>query len=109
MVTASKIVHCIKDFKSAPRASGSRPETFKNHLVGIASRPFALLGRAHGPGQQQQAENIARDPGRRRWQLIDPIGDEMWPGAEGMTETQHALALGGRRLRPGRFTLSAFR
>ena len=27
---------------------------------------FALLGRAHRPGQQRATKNVARDPGRRR-------------------------------------------
>jgi hypothetical protein len=55
---------------------------FKDHLIRVAGGAFALLLTAHGPGQKRQAENIAGDPGRRRRQLVHPIGDEMRPGAE---------------------------
>ena len=62
--------------------SGSRDETLKDHLVGVARRPFALLRRAHRPGQQRTAKDVAGNPGRRRRQLVDPEGDEMRLGAK---------------------------
>ena len=46
-----KIVHCSDDFKAGRHMSGSGLETLKDHLVGIACGPFALLRRAHGPGE----------------------------------------------------------
>ena len=83
MVTnTSKIVHQADEFKVARRGSGSRLEPLEDHLVGVARRPLALLGRAHGPSQERQAEDIAGDPGGRRRQLVHPIGDEVGPGAE---------------------------
>ena len=95
-----KIVHCSQRLQGRGRGSGSRPKPFENHLIRVAGGALALLRRAHGPGQQRQAEDVAGDPGRRRRQLVDPIGDEMRPGAERVAEMQHAPALGRRRLRP---------
>ena len=56
MVTAHKIVHCTKDFKSARGASGSREEPFKDHLIRVAACVLALLLGAYGPGQQRKTE-----------------------------------------------------
>ena len=65
---------CIAPATSRARGAHQVPGTkpFENHLVGVARRAFALLRRAHGPGQQRQAEDVAGDPGRRRRQLVDP-------------------------------------
>jgi hypothetical protein len=89
---AIKIVHCAMEFKVRPRAP-LRPEALKNHLISETRGALALLGVSHGPGQERQAKNVARDPWRRRRQIIHPISDEMRPGAERMPEMQHALAL----------------
>src|SRR6202022_27954 len=94
---------CIAATTSRPHPgmSGSRNETLKNHLVGIACRARALLRCAHGPGQQRAAEYVARDPGRGRRQLVDPEGYEVWLGAKAMAPVQHAVALLRRQLVPG--------
>src|ERR1700687_4606278 len=81
---------------------------FKDHLIRVAGGAFTLLLSAHGPGQERQAENVARDPWRGRRQLIYPIGDKMRPGAERVAEMQHALALGGCRLGPVGFLVGPF-
>src|SRR6202165_2111840 len=108
MMTSAKIVHCASDFKGTGRASGSRQKPFKYHLIRTAGGAFALLRRAHGPGQERQAENVTGDPWCRRRQLFHPIGDEMRPGVERVAEMQHASALGGRRLRPVGLVVAAF-
>src|SRR6187551_1880926 len=82
------------------RASASRYKTLENHLVGVAGGALALFRRAHGPGQERQAEDMAGDPGRRRWQLVNPERHEMRPGAERVAQMQHAAALFRRQLVP---------
>src|SRR6478672_5337332 len=91
--TLAKIVHRSDDFKGARGRSGSRRETFKNHLVGVARRPLALLRRAHRPGEQRAAKDVAGDPWRRRRQLVDPEGDKMRLRAKAVAHIQHAIAL----------------
>src|SRR3984885_3913101 len=87
---------------------GSGAKALEDHLIPMPGRPGALLRRAHGPGQERQAENVTGNPGRRGRQLVDPIGDEMRPGAERMAQMQHALPLRGRRARPVGFLIAAF-
>ena len=57
-------MHCGDAFKSVERASGSRPKAFKDHLISIPGGAFALLLCPHRPGQQRQAENVARECGK---------------------------------------------
>src|SRR5439155_14433903 len=98
---------CSADFKTAWSASGSRQKTLKNHLVGVARGPFALLRRAHGPGQERQAENMPGHPWCCRRQLVDTESHEMRAGAERVPQMFHAPALGGRCLGPVGFGVFA--
>ena len=78
--------HMVTTLRSCNAArtsrSGSGAEPFKDHLIGIAGRASPLFGRAHRPGQERQAEDMPRDPGRGRRQIVDPIGDKLRPGAK---------------------------
>src|SRR5450432_4348167 len=68
------------------------PKPFKDHLICKARGALALLWRTYGPGQKRQAENVASDPGRRRGQVVHPVGNKMRPGAECVSKMQHAAA-----------------
>src|SRR5437588_4294751 len=94
-----KIVHRSDDFKCGGR-SGFRAKALENHLVCMPRGDAALLRRAHRPGQERAAEHVARDPWRRRRQVVDPIGDKMRAGAERVPQMHHAAALRSRRPRP---------
>src|SRR4051812_31651202 len=84
---------CIARATSRPRGADQVPlqgktsgdKTLKNHLVGVTRGAGALLRRLYRPGQERKAEDVAGDPGCNRRQFIDPIGDEMGAGAEGVT------------------------
>src|SRR5579872_5815233 len=105
VVTTPKIVQCNADFK-VPK-SGAEP--FKDHLIGISAGTRSLLGGADRPGQERQAEQMPRDPGRRRRQIVDPIGDELRPGSQRVLEMPHARTLGRRRFGPIGLSVVALR
>src|SRR5262245_62458555 len=92
-INKNKIVHRACHFKAVKRGSGSRYETLKDHLISVTRRACTLLRRAHGPGQERAAEDVARDPWRGRGQLVHPEGDEMRLGAKSVAQIEHAVAL----------------
>src|SRR5277367_5499914 len=95
-LTKYNIVQAVPEFKVL--CSWSKP--LKNHLIGGLAGPQALIGRPHRPGQEWKAEDMPRDPGRRRGQVVDPVGDKIRPRSKRVLEVPHALALGGRCLWP---------
>src|SRR5215212_8681985 len=116
-IVSANIVHRAGDFKSEGVGTGwlqqsliksLRQKTLKDYLIGVVCRPVALLGRAHGPSQQWQAEQVTGDPRRRARQLTDPERDEMRSRAERVAKMHHASTLVGRCLRPVGFFVTAF-
>src|SRR5436190_21699052 len=63
-----------------------RSEPLENHLVRPAFRALAVLRRAHRPGEQRQAENIACNPRARGGQIVHVIRDKMRPRARRMQQ-----------------------
>src|SRR5690242_18711687 len=83
---------CITAATSSPLSASWR-EALEDHLVRIAGCRGALLGCPDCPGEQRAAEQVPRDPGRRRRQLLHPIGDEMGLRAQAVLQMQHGGAL----------------
>src|SRR6195256_5163411 len=73
------------------------PKSLEDHLVGIALGGPALIRIAHGPGQQREAESLARDHGQCRGQVIDRICDELRTRVKGLCEQGERVLRRGER------------